>query len=796
MKSLVYIVASAIFACAAVNAYAVAGSARPIINVVVPSGEMTQFEKTARNELRTYLAKVTDQKVNVVGEDAADGVGNAIYLGRTRFAAANGIDCGVLNDEEWVLKEIGGNLVVAGGGDVGVLFASYHLLEDIVGIRWLDPTDEGEFVPPRRQFDWTGINLKGCPKLRYRHIYLVPGESGYRFLARNRATTGRSVYGGVSAAHTIYTSLGDASEIRRLFKEHPEWFPLIDGKRYCHLERADGAAQSQFCFTNPELAAYWAAKLREWIVKDRAAATKAGRKPPMYYAIDQNDCFDGFCRCDACAAIAAREGSNAGILLDFANRIAAALGQEFPDVKFQMMALHSTEKPPAMMKAAPNVSIRLCDTTSNILLPWTAPENAKHLDNLKEWTKHAGAIGMWDYSITYGSPICVNYPTPAERTFATDLRMLRDCKGEGVFFEHEQPVGADMRDLKVWVEFKLAEDPDLDGDALIKTFTDLYYGEVAGAAIRRYRLMLEKKAHESNARVTWFPTLPDYSFVDFDAFVEAYSLYDEAMAAVKGDAKLSARVEHAFLSLDRLYAIRAQSILKLAAGKGTGKTVLPSQKDAIERYRHVFLHEMKRRGYDESISQKKKNIDDYLKAVAARRDLPVPEIFKDVPKGALFMYATTLASVYHKANAYVDDPSSPAGRAMVIDIGEARKIPKAYLKSYVWPLPCALWPTMDGTRLGKMSAVPAVSCDGYRWYKCFEDVRLTQKSVFRLVEGWIIPLEGAVSDNSELGQKYDIWASVKLDGVDVPADGQLPDSCTVRIDQIAVVRKTLNSQGN
>ena len=75
-------------------------------------------------------------------------------------------------------------------------------------------------------------------------------------------------------------------------------------------------------------------------------------------------------------------------------------------------------------------------------------------------------------------------------------------------------------------------------------------------------------------------------------------------------------------------------------------------------------------------------------------------------------------------------------------------------------------------------------------------MRLTQKSVFRLVEGWIIPLEGTVSDNSELGQKYDIWASVKLDGVDAPQEGPLPDSCTVRIDQIAVVRKTLNSQGN
>ena len=763
------------------------------VNLVVPSGELTRFEKTAQDELRAYLAKATGEKVEVVREDAATGGGRSIYLGRTRFAAANGIDCAALNDEEWVLREIGGNLVVA-GGDVGTMFAAYRFLEDVVGVHWLDPTDDGEYVPPRRPLDWKGLDRRGQPKLRYRHAYLVPDMSGHRYLARNRATTGRKLYGGVSPAHTIYTALGKPDEIRRLFKAHPDWFPLIDGKRYCHLERADGAAQSEFCFTNPELTAYWIKKLREWIVKDRAAEAAAGRKPPMYYAIDQNDCYDGFCQCEACAAIAKREESNAGIMLDFVNRVAAALGPEFPDVRFQMMALHSTEKPPKLMKTRPNVSIRLCDTTSNVLLPWTAPENAKHLDNLKEWARHANGIGMWDYSITYGSPIVMNYPTPTERTFAADLRQLRDCKGEGVFFEHEQPVGADMRDLKVWVEFKLAEDPDLDGDALIRTFTDLYYGETAGAAIRRYRLMLEKKALDAAARVSWFPGLSDYMFIDRDAFVQAYRCRDEAMAAVRGDAVKSARVEHAFLSLDHLYAVRAPALAR-ARANDPSLPPLPDQADVIARYRRIFLHEMTRRGYGESISAKAKNIDDFLALVAARRDLPVPAMFKDLPSGALSMYSITQANVYHGMCVYVDDPSSPAGRAMTMDIGRARPMPKAYLKSYVWPLPCTLWPTMAGTLRGEMSADPAIADGRYHWCKCFADVKLTQTSSFRLVNGWHVPLEGAVSDNSELGQKYDIWASVKIKGLDkTPEAGLLPDSCVIWIDQVAVVRKTVNSQ--
>jgi hypothetical protein len=214
----------------------------------------------------------------------------------------------------------------------------------------------------------------------------------------------------------------------------------------------------------------------------------------------------------------------------------------------------------------------------------------------------------------------------------------------------------------------------------------------------------------------------------------------------------------------------------------------------MDRYRRVFMYEMKRRGYGEAISLKTKNIDNFLKSVSARRDLPTPEIFKDAPKNSVFMYATTLASVYHRGSSFVDDPSSPAGRVLMIDVGRARREPK-HSKLYSWPLPCALWPSMAGTLRANMSATAVTSGDGYRWYKCFENVKLTQKSVLRIVDGWILPLEGALSDNSELGQEYDVWASVKLDGVSAPLQhGPLPDSCAVRIDQVAVVRKTSNSQ--
>ena len=114
-----------------------------------------------------------------------------------------------------------------------------------------------------------------------------------------------------------------------------------------------------------------------------------------------------------------------------------------------------------------------------------------------------------------------------------------------------------MRDLKVWIEIKLAENPDLDDRKLIETFTDLYYGPEAGAAIRRYRDLLGAAADKAGASVRWFPNLSDYAFLDAKAIGAFYALRKEAIRAVRADPERTMRVANAFSSLDRYYLLRA-----------------------------------------------------------------------------------------------------------------------------------------------------------------------------------------------------------------------------------------------
>lgn len=778
MKNLILAaVAGASFLCGAAS-----------LPVVVPKDGILS-ERTAAAELCEYLGKITGVRQEPLTGDKA-GLGPAIRLVADESMAS----------EEWSIKADGdGSVVISGGRPRGVLYGAYHFLEDVLGVMWLSPVVES--VPRRKELDFGKIDLHGKPAMPYRAIYLVPGASGQRFLARNRMNASMAEYGGFhrliggsSECHTLYSNLGDPDEVRRLFKEHPEWFPLINGKRYCHVERANAAAQSQLCLTNPELRRHWAEKLRERIRKDRAAAEKSGTDKPMYYAIDQNDCYDGFCTCGACKAIAEREGSNAGLLLDFANYVASELESEAPEARFQMMALHSTEKPPKTLVARHNVTIRLCDTTSNVIVPWTDEQNAKHLANLKAWMGHADAISMWDYQITFGSAPTRALPTPSERTFAADIRMLRDCRGDGVFFEHENSVSADMRDLKVWLECKLAENPDLDGEILIRKFTDAYYGPAAGAVIREYRAFLGRAADEAKARVSWFPSLSSYAFLTGAKVRDCYRFRDRALAAAKGDEELVARVEHAFFSLDRLYLVRSGVLSRRLARSNPGER-LPDPAAVADRYRRVFEHEMKSRGYDEKMAEQKSAVDNLFSFVDKARDLPVPERFRNVPPDAFFLYPATFASTHYKPVSIADDPTTPVKRAVRVDMRLVRKYPHEYypLSGYGWPLCGEVRPTMAGTWKTQIEGAPSTRPDGYRWYRIASDVPLKADSVVSVWRGFFLPLDGAVSDNSELGQKYDVWASIKVEGADVFKSGTVGMDTVYSLDQIAVVRKTVNA---
>ena len=374
--------------------------------------------KTASMELAEYLKKATGQEYPIIVEDGRE-YESAIYLGNTQFAGKHGIFCRQYDEEEWVVKSIGANLIISGGVPRGTLYGVYHYLEDVLGVHWFTPF--AEYVPKSEKAILSNLNLHGKPLFRYRDIYFVSGprEQANKFRARNRLNTelpqygGSMIFGSPAHCHTMYPVIGSPDELRRLYKTNPEYFPLINGRRIFDSSRANAAAQTQFCLTNPELRKLWVEKMRSHIRKDKMNAARKGIGAPMFYAIDQNDAYDGFCCCDACEAVVKAGGAKSALLLDFANFAARELKDEAPDSIFMMMALHATEQPPnGTIRPEKNVGIRLCDTTSDLLHSWTAEVNSRQRINLEKWAKISDKIAIWDYSIVFKSGLNTNYPMP------------------------------------------------------------------------------------------------------------------------------------------------------------------------------------------------------------------------------------------------------------------------------------------------------------------------------------------------------------------------------------------------
>src|SRR5690606_6540978 len=110
----------------------------------------------------------------------------------------------------------------------------------------------------------------------------------------------------------------------------------------------------------------------------------------------------------------------------------------------------------------------------------------------------------------------------------------------------------DLRDLKVWMQCKLLEDPQRDPNALINEFTNGFYGPAA-PHVRRYLTALEQQvtAQKTMPEVDWFAPIYRHRYLTSECAQRAAAIFDDAAHAVAEDEVLSRRVRHARLPLDR-----------------------------------------------------------------------------------------------------------------------------------------------------------------------------------------------------------------------------------------------------
>jgi len=504
---------------------------------------------TAAKELAQYLKEVTGANFPITGLQAPSGK-HFIAVGpgaAKKFFPKQNTDFVKLGDDGIVIKTMDGNLLFTGaeGAKRGTLYAVYEFLENIVGIRWWTSTES--YIPKKNTLLISDLNIVYVPKLWYRHVFYRDVLYNYAFASKCRSNGEwdgiPAAYGGhisiLGHCHTFYKLLSP----EKYFKEHPEWYSQINGKR-THKD-------AQLCLSNDDMRKELTKNALELLKKDSNSIIE----------ISQNDNF-GKCECKKCSAIAKQEKSQSGPLIKFINQVAEDIEKEFPNAFVETFPYQYTRKPPLTLKPRKNVIIRLCSIECSFSHSFDDKQNEAFKNDLQKWKTIASQIFVWDYVANF-----TNYvqPHPNFNVLVTNIRFLEQNNVSGLFEQGDsQSVIGDFVELRAWLLAHLMWNPSLDDKKLIKEFMEGYYGS-ASEPLLQYLNLINNAVKCSEIYLGCYMT--NCPWLDAQTLFQAEKLFDKAEAAVKDNPVLGKRVRKARISLDFIYFRKYQWLRCLPSAK-------------------------------------------------------------------------------------------------------------------------------------------------------------------------------------------------------------------------------------
>ena len=139
--------------------------------IVLPE-QASAVERTAANELKEALVRITGEAYSVVGEDQAVAARAAYAVGATRFAAKLAAASGWKDPEPDEIRRgtVDGCVVLDGHPQRGAIYSVDSFLEDVAGVRWWN---SGESDYPKRP-NWRPDALSAyryAPPFRFRETF-------------------------------------------------------------------------------------------------------------------------------------------------------------------------------------------------------------------------------------------------------------------------------------------------------------------------------------------------------------------------------------------------------------------------------------------------------------------------------------------------------------------------------------------------------------------------------------------------------------------------------------------------
>jgi hypothetical protein len=457
---------------------------RSDVQIVVPRERTAALEASAR-ELAKWLATITGATLPVVAEDSAkrddtkSGASKSddtkagaptlarptIQFGPTAKALASGLvdEARALGEDGVLLRSIGGDLVLLGGGERGQRYVVYELLERFLDCRFL--TRDCSVAPKRETLVLPPIDRRYAPPFAYREVLafeLSDGELAAR-LRLNGGNTNQCVgrqngAGEVVPGVVICPFVHSAESMvpsSKYAATHPEYFGLVNGAR--HAAPIGG----QLCYTNPDVLKLCTEWVDDWFTKH-----------PEITIVDvsQNDASpgaSGACECEQCAAIVREDGSQHGPILRFVNALAAAVAKNHPGRQLETLAYQHTLPAPKVTKPRDDVVIRLCQHACYFHGIDCLSFGAEYRQALADWRRVAKHVDVWHYGVNFWSYLA---PNPNLAALASDLKRYARDGVDGVMVQCDLQSPGELSDLRAYLCAQLTWDPTRDPLAVRRDF--------------------------------------------------------------------------------------------------------------------------------------------------------------------------------------------------------------------------------------------------------------------------------------------------------------------------------------
>ena len=394
-------------------------------------------------ELQKYLARAAGVTLPLIHDCEKNDL--EIRVGKTNRTCSR-LSFDGLENNGFVIKVAGGNLIIRSNTAKGDLNGVYEFLSRFIGWRFVhkdtDYLKDGDVDLPE------GLRYKFNPPYEYRQLDWV--------CTKNEAWQNKN------------------GENARDF----QWVGFVH--TLASLSEQNNQYNGQPCLSDPAVLE---------TVKKNVRRLLDNNPHAKIISVSQND-NQNYCKCKKCQATDAEEGSPAGTLLRFVNAVADDIKDDYPDVSIETLAYQYTRKAPLITKPRDNVIIRLCSIECCFSHPLSDPDcevNAAFQHDIIEWGKICNRLYIWDYVTNFPHYIP---PFPNFRVLLANMRFFAENHVIGMYPEgNYQTDTGEFGELRAYLLGRAMWNPYMTEEeyfAYMDDFLEGYYGKNAAPYIRKF----------------------------------------------------------------------------------------------------------------------------------------------------------------------------------------------------------------------------------------------------------------------------------------------------------------------